>query len=389
MQRLASIDCLRGLAALGVVLHHACQDHPVGFPAGHPITILEEVLGLGFTGVWLFFVISGFCIHLRQARAAAAAGGGPVAPIDFAGFWKRRILRLYPAYLACLLLYVALALLSGEMKPDRSLVWNLSLHLLMLHNLDMDTAYSFCGVLWTLALEEQLYLAYFLLLVLRNRLGWRWTLAACFGARVATYAAHVLAARWLGVNVPVKEMATAQWFIWALGAVAVEAYAGLIVLPRWCRDFRVGAGLLGLGAILNTFVRYHLGSPICKPIWFVLDPLLGLGFFVVLNALVASEAAWKARGKPPRLVRRLARIGLFSYSLYLTHEMVMGHFSGTAARWCGLPNDALFRLTLVPLCLALAWVFFQLFERPFLPGAVRSRAPRMIAAPKRVPAAPV
>ena len=46
MQRLLSIDCLRGLAALGVVLHHACLHHPAGFAAGHPLTILEEVLNL-------------------------------------------------------------------------------------------------------------------------------------------------------------------------------------------------------------------------------------------------------------------------------------------------------------------------------------------------------
>src|SRR4051812_3454650 len=110
MQRLLSIDCLRGLAALGVVLHHACLQNPAGFGPGHPVSVVEEVLGLGFAGVWLFFVISGFCIHLRQARATAKAQaqGGAVEPIDFAGFWKRRIVRLYPAYLVCLVLYLAL-----------------------------------------------------------------------------------------------------------------------------------------------------------------------------------------------------------------------------------------------------------------------------------------
>jgi peptidoglycan/LPS O-acetylase OafA/YrhL len=60
MQRLLSIDCLRGFAALSVVLHHACLRHPSGFPSGHPVTILGAALKMGFAGVWLFFVISGF-----------------------------------------------------------------------------------------------------------------------------------------------------------------------------------------------------------------------------------------------------------------------------------------------------------------------------------------
>src|SRR3954471_13268075 len=124
MQRLLSIDCLRGLAALGVVAHHACLHNPSAFASGHPVTILEEALGMGFAGVWLFFVISGFCIHLRHARALAAAKGGPVEPIDFAGFWKRRIVRLYPAYLVCLVLYLALNVMSGTMKVDESLIPN-------------------------------------------------------------------------------------------------------------------------------------------------------------------------------------------------------------------------------------------------------------------------
>ena len=276
MQRLLSIDCLRGLAALGVVLHHACLRHPAGFPPGHPVTILEEVLGMGFAGVWLFFVISGFCIHLRHARASAA---GVTEPIDFVSFWKRRTIRLYPTYLICLLLYLALNLMSGEMKADGPLVYNFSLHLLMIHNLDPDTVYGFCGIFWTLALEEQLYMAYFLLLALRKRLGWRWTLLICFGARVATYAVHVLARHWFGVELPIKETATAQWFVWALGAVGVEAYFGLVTLPRWCREPRVGAGLLGIAAVGVSFVGHDPTSPLCKLIWFAAStPCWGSGF---------------------------------------------------------------------------------------------------------------
>jgi peptidoglycan/LPS O-acetylase OafA/YrhL len=58
------------------------------------------------------------------------------------------------------------------------------MHLLMLHNLDPKTCYSINGVFWTLAIEEQLYLAYFLLLFLRRRWGWSLALTMCLLARL-------------------------------------------------------------------------------------------------------------------------------------------------------------------------------------------------------------
>ena len=183
-------------------------------------------------------------------------------------------------------------------------------------------------------------------------------------------------------------MVTSQWFVWALGAVAVEAYAGLVALPRWCRDPRAGALLLGIGAAFVSYVRHHPASPLCKPIWFALDPLLGVGFFVILNAVVASEATWKSRGRAPKVVRRLGRIGLMSYSLYLTHEIIITYFSGTVARWCGFEKDSLLLLALTPLCLALAWVFFQLFERPFIHGPIGLPPAGILPAPQRLPATP-
>src|SRR6266404_5958740 len=160
--RLASIDALRGAAALGIVLYHAVGVAGDTGPQNllrWPVVFIHSLTSFGYVGVFLFFVISGFCIHLQWAKARAA---GRTNEIKFGAFWKRRIRRLYPAYLIALALY-----------------------LLMLHNLDPKTAYSINSVFWTLAIEEQLYLAYFLLLFLRTRWGWGPTLLICMAARVA------------------------------------------------------------------------------------------------------------------------------------------------------------------------------------------------------------
>jgi peptidoglycan/LPS O-acetylase OafA/YrhL len=70
--RLQSIDALRGAAALGVVLYHAVFQTPNAVPNNlfrWPVKVLQFGSSFGYIGVFLFFVISGFCIHLRWAKS--------------------------------------------------------------------------------------------------------------------------------------------------------------------------------------------------------------------------------------------------------------------------------------------------------------------------------
>src|SRR5258708_21251359 len=132
--RLAGIDALRGLAALGVVLYHAV-DVSRGAPQNFlrwPLLFLYSLTSFGYVGVFLFFVISGFCIHLQWARSRAA---GKVPEIRFGSFWKRRVRRLYPAYLIALALYLVINVLRSGVRLMGALIYDAVMHLLMLHNL--------------------------------------------------------------------------------------------------------------------------------------------------------------------------------------------------------------------------------------------------------------
>src|SRR4030095_7476129 len=103
--RLRSIDALRGIAAMGVVLYHAIEQSGKILPDNflrYAVKLVQLVSSFGYIGVFLFFVISGFCIHLQWARAHAA---GVQTTIPFGAFWKRRIRRLYPPYIIGLGLY--------------------------------------------------------------------------------------------------------------------------------------------------------------------------------------------------------------------------------------------------------------------------------------------
>jgi hypothetical protein len=224
------------------------------------------------------------------------------------------------------------------------------------------------------------------------------------GARAGWQLFSILAFKYAGLHVPVKEAAASHWFTWALGALAIEAAGGVVALhPRW-RDLRLGLACLAGAAALNFAwgrgALTHYSGEIGRSL---MDPLWGLGFFVLVNRTVAAERQWAiadggwrmadsgsqvrspdqsairrsatrsagthAIRRGPAWVRRLSRLGVFSYSLYLTHLLVVGYLARQAAAWFGWSADGLIAARLflfTPLAIGFAWLFFQLFERPYL-----------------------
>jgi len=370
--RLSSVDALRGAAALGVVLYHTVgPNYRFGPRVLNWLAVpILPMIRFGYVGVFLFFVISGFCIHLSRAKAKVENK----QPVTFTAFWKRRFRRLYPPYLIALVLYLGITAFTTKFQLTPFYVWDVVSHLLMLHNLDSHTVYSINGVFWTLAIEEQLYLAYFLLLFLRNRWGWQRTLATCLVARVLWFIACTAVRERYKVDIPISEAAASHWFTWALGALSVEAMFGLVKLPRWLYRGRLAlvflAAAVGLTFLLPKVEQF--GRFTHDSLWLFLHPLWGLGFFVLLNRFVLAESRWCVHLRTPFLIKTLAAVGLFSYSLYLTHELVVMesyHFG-----YFGFSQLATAFLLTTPACVAFAWVFFWFAERPYLNTRAHVRA---------------
>ena len=362
-----TLDAMRGGAALLVVTYHALGVAPQTALSGWEWwlpQITAYTVHFAYAGIYLFFVISGFCIHLFWARAKAAGIHKPV--INFFTFWKRRVRRLYPPYFAALALYLGYLAYKTPVEVTGFYVWDVVLHLFMLHNLDPRTAYTINGAFWTLAIEEQLYLAYFLLLFLRIRYGWTITLLLCFSARIV----WVILGRYLshshGIDIPLGEAAATNWFIWALGALSVEAALGIIRLPAWCyRSVAIALSLgcaMGLAEILPMVDQKGWVHDIG---WMVMHPAWGVGFFILVNKAVQAEQNWRVTlSRVPHLITVLAPIGLMSYSLYLIHSFVLMHWY-----WFGFTRLHILSISLLimtPLSVAFAWVFFRVFERPFM-----------------------
>jgi len=377
--RLRGIDALRGVAALGVVLYHAVEQGKHVVPNNlmqYPVRVIQFGSSLGYIGVFLFFVISGFCIHLQWARARAA---GAEPEIRFGAFWKRRIRRLYPPYVIALLFFLLLTAATVGLSFSRFFFYDVGMHLLMLHNLDPQTCYTINGVFWTLAIEEQLYLAYFLLLFIRVRWGWGVTLAVCLLARLAWMIfSHVL---WLktGFGIPVPEAAASHWFTWALGALGVEVMFGLTTLRGWSRDLRLAAVLIVIAsAVSANLPLIPKDTFIHNACWFAMHPCWGLGFFIVVNRMVLAEQSWVRQAALPSLVSLFSTLGIFSYSIYLTHELViMQSWRWINPGWLQLANVA---VVLVPATIVFAWIFFWFCEKPFMVKRASATLPEKLAA---------
>ena len=146
-QRYPLVDVLRGFAALLVVFYHVIA---LGEWKDLATTGLAMLPRIGWVGVDLFFVISGFVIG-KTAMEEFAKGGSWRSV-----FMARRFRRIAPLYVASMVCYLFLVH-PNVLREGWMLVVHVVSHLLFLHNLSSITYYSINGPSWSIALEMQFY----------------------------------------------------------------------------------------------------------------------------------------------------------------------------------------------------------------------------------------
>jgi peptidoglycan/LPS O-acetylase OafA/YrhL len=316
----------------------------------------------GYVGVDVFFVISGFLITSLLLREHAATGR-----VALGRFYARRALRLLPA--ACLVTAVTLAgawlfgskirftEYAGDAVSGVLYTMNLRLAAAGSDYLAEGEPPSPLRHLWSLAVEEQFYLLWPVLLLL--------LLAVARGRRrrvAAALAALCLASFWLSVTVPPGAPSWGYYGphtrAWELGAGALLALAGhrAARLPAPVAAF---AGWLGLGGVLLAAVAFDAGTPF--PGHHALLPVLG-------TVLVLAAGG---RG-PGRLlaVRPAVWVGGLSYGWYLWHWPLLVIVPPALGRTT--PGPGLL-LPLAGVALLCAWAATRLVEDPlrFRPGLRR------------------
>lgn len=308
----SDIQGLRAIAVSMVLLYHLWPNRLTG----------------GFTGVDVFFVISGFLITSHLLAHPPARGR------DLATFWSRRIRRLLPAALMVLLATLIASRLvapdtqwantARQIKSAALYVVNWRLANDSVDYLAKDAAPSPVEHFWSLSVEEQFYFVWPILILLLVALAtWRrWPLVPVTAAGLGV---TVAASLWYSVNETNAEPARAYFVtptrIWELGvggllAVGLSGRAlgrsrdseALPVPPA----ARIVLAWLGLIAVGFTAFRYTGRTPF--PGYQALLPVLG-------TAAVIAAVAPRRRGSPGPLfaLRPVQWLGDVSYSVYLWH----------------------------------------------------------------------
>lgn len=320
-RRIEFIDDLRGLAVLGVFLFHALAaaygysmlPWQSLFRDFHfaPSFLALLPLHMGWIGVPIFFVVSGFCIHVsfhQQGR-------------DWRGFFIRRFFRIYPAYLAALLLFMLICA-GPNHDGSRQFIY----HALLIHNYNAQTYFGVNPAFWTIAIEVQLYLLYPLLLFFVSRFGWKTILIALAIVECGIHSWEAIYETMIGVyNSPGSNFFVALFPYFKFIHTPTLPILGVSPLAFW---FSWSLGAYAADAFLN-----HREMPLAKssvPFWaflvvasYLARPLYP--FFFTLAAVLATAVVGKylSNGQPHFPVLdflQLRRIGIYSYSIYLLHQ---------------------------------------------------------------------
>ena len=351
----ATIPSLDGLRAVSIAIVFFAHAHVVrGLPGGFGVTV--------------FFFLSGYLITTLFYRERDKTGG-----IDLRAFYIRRLLRLSPPLFVTLALtygLVAAGVFEGRLAPGA-----IASQIFYYYNYysvyvpgSTEGALGL-NVLWSLAVEEHFYLIYpwIFLLLLRDRLNlthMAWILAGILAWRIFRFTVMGTSANTIYMSTDTRfdsilygallaMMAAggqARRFFpegaWARSAILLAALAVLLLCFVW-RD-----------ATFRSTLRYSLQ---------------GLALMPVFHYAVTRPDLWYFR---PLNWTPLRWIGIYSYTIYLSHTVVLGNLDGI-----GPGNRLVFALLAGAICVAYAAFIFHFVERPI--KALRNR----LTAPPTGPAA--
>jgi peptidoglycan/LPS O-acetylase OafA/YrhL len=332
------IDGLRAIAVVAVVFYHA------GVPG----------FGGGYVGVDVFFVISGYLITQLLA-------GSPAAPLptSLTDFYLRRGRRILPALLVTSLVTAAggIALLLpwdlqrfGEYLAASSVfLSNMPAWTLRADYFDSRTVYAPLTHFWSIAVEEQFYLVFPLLLIVIGKAvpNWRRTILAVLAT------ASFIASVWASYRHPVANFFLAPTRAWELLLGAMLALWAVPGMRARHAEFMSIAALAILAIVICSYA-----STMRYPGLYTIAPCTASAVMILAGS---RQSTWVSRLLSQRA---LVFTGLISFSLYLWHLPVMVLFGYFHIQNLGAAGKCALLLA-VYLIASLSWKFIE--------GPIRSR----------------
>jgi exopolysaccharide production protein ExoZ len=358
MERLYSLQGLRGAAVLGVVLFHMTS---VEFKYAAGDVLLPAFLHFFQLGVDLFFVISGFVMVI-------VSRGRFQNVVETQRFLFNRLSRIYPTYWLYFFITLGVYLWQPSLVNSSHGGSNLWMSFLLLPN----ERVLLVMVAWSLVFELWFYLLFSAFMCLREKsLPW-------------------LLLGWAGVIVVFNLL-----FNWQDYSPALK-----IMLHPYALEFIVGS------ALALFFYGPHSGRLPSSLLWVALAVALLLGFpLIYLSGLYASEGlprmvavgltfgaltlslALLERRSLIKVPTFLTAVGDMSYTLYLSHLLVLGVIGRAwqmIGAWPSSPWDnVFFAVLMMTAVLCYGWVGYHFYEKPILDRATAYCKRRFRVAPSR------
>jgi peptidoglycan/LPS O-acetylase OafA/YrhL len=307
-----ALDGLRGIAALMIVWYHFLVFSPVH---GKALSFLSEVSGFGWAGVDLFFALSGFLITgiLADSRAKKHY---------IRTFYARRVLRIFPLYYGFLVIvFFILPIFTTAANVPNSLrifFWTYTGNLFFVFN-GRETP-DIVGHLWTLAIEEQFYLVWPLVIffassIERLRIGLLWAFVLVSVLRCVLFFA--------GVDFTVLYRTT----LTHCDALILGGYLALSVRsskPGSLRGLRPNMLAAFIIIALALFLTNYDGINL----EFSAPPIVMFGREVLMFGLLAIIFVWLIHAATHQTSSRISQLfsspvlrwfGKYSYALYILH----------------------------------------------------------------------
>lgn len=292
----------------------------------------------------LFFLLSGFCIHLANIKYLKTGTALPLKQ-----YYKRRLLRIYPPYLFALLFVLAVNYVTYQNTYSLT---DIAIHVFALQGFSAGYFNSINVVLWTITVELAFYLIYPAFYYLRNRYSLNKALLLILvisGISILYFSAQT------SLLLPQRFFVLNLWFACCCGAYLADVY---ILSPE------------------TIYRQWHIILYACVAIAFVSIRLLPNNYPLIsdqLNILIwtlplvfiITNEAWLVKHQNA-LTNIIAKIGLSSYSLYLLHQPLIALKNYLAHRYLPIQFQLAgmsVGIVLIPL---LAWYSFVFIEKPFV-----------------------
>ncbi|WP_454801080.1 acyltransferase family protein [Mucilaginibacter phyllosphaerae] len=334
-----AIDVLRAIAALGVFFYHQHLGSILAKYSG--IAFIKSIDNFGATyAVPLFFLISGYCIHLSSLKYLRA---GVQLPLK--AYYKRRLLRIYPPYLVALLFAIAVNYFTYGHYPSLT---DFITHIFVLQGFNATYFNTINVVLWTITIEIAFYLIYPLFYYI-------WFKNSSKFALVCTFIVSSLSTLYFSfkpsVSLPGHFFVLNFWFVWCWGAYLADK----TVYKTTDTSFKLINGIIILAFIILKVFPNSL---------FILSDQVNVLIWTIPLLLILSKEDWLKRHSN-LIIRTIRYIGLSSYSLYLFHEPLITLKNYLAHQF--LPQSL--QLTGVALGIIfipiITWYTYQYIEEPF------------------------